>query len=291
VTVAKQLTDMNIDEISLVDDPANADATVQIFKAKSPDDKATIQKQAADILALIPSAIQELTQQIVAKAALTGGFPVDSVAAQMAASSLTEYAMDIQALSKALEDAEAKFVMLEKRATDAEALNATLTTENTILKGAAAANATEEDVIKSAPESVQKMLADLRDKAAASDAVISKMKDEQDMTASISKAKELRFGDPEQVGPLLLRIRKASAEDADTVTALLKRAGEVTKGSILFRQIGAADGATDPEVLLKAKAEEISKGNPSLSSAAAYEMALSQNPDLYSAYIAKRRVA
>jgi hypothetical protein len=307
--MAKQLTDLVIDEISLVDDPANEEAKVSIFKAKKKvpcdktsdmededdmDDEKKVKKQMDAISSRIPAALEELSQLIVEKAALAGGVPVDSVAALTAAASLKEYTMDIQALSKALEDAEVKLATLEKRATEADAVIKAKDEEITVLKGKAEAASTEEEIIKSASEPVQKMLNDLRDRALISEAAIAKMKEEKEVAEAIAKAKDLNFGEAETVGKLLMRVAKGTttADDASLLEGMLKQAGEVTKGSKLFVAVGASNGDVDPEAIIKSKAAEIRKGNPLLSEAQAYTEALDQNPDLYNAYsAAKRRAA
>jgi hypothetical protein len=48
---------------------------------------------------------------------------------------------------------------------------------------------------------------------------------------------------------------------------------------------------TDPDVMLKAKAATIRDANPRLTAEQAYAQAVDQNPDLYTAYIGKRRAS
>lgn len=317
--MAKELTNLVIDEISLVDDPANEDAKVAIFKGKKKptegcaksdpdmdgddeekddtDGDAKVKKVADETEAImrhVPAALEECAQLIIEKAAIAGGVSADSVAALNAASSLKEFTMDIQELSKALEDAEAKLATLEKRATDAEDIVKAKDEEIAVLKGAAAVTASDEDVIKSAPEPVQKMLLEARERASVAEAVINKMKDEQELSESITKAKDLNFGDPEKVGPLLQRIGKGRTVDGDVelIEQLLKQAGEVSKGNKLFSSIGSNGGdAHDPLAAIVAKGEEIRKSNPGMTKEQAEAQAIETDPSLYAAYLAKRRVA
>lgn len=321
--MAKALSNLQITEISLVDDPANEDAKVAIFKSKAggkcekcgtelkkdgsceceikkggEDEPAdTIEKineQAAAIMRHIPAALEECAQLLVEKAAAAGGIPADSVAALNAVASLKEYTMDIQELSAALETAEAKLATLEKRATDAEAALTAKDEEMTVLKAAAATPATEEDVIKSLPEPVQKMLSEQKARAEEAEAAVAKMRDEKETAEFVAKAKELKFGDPAQIGPLLQRIAKGKStdDDAKIIETLLKQAGAGLSGSKLFESLGDGNGdAADPEKLLKAKAEEIRKANSSLTPEQAYSQALEKHPELYNAYLAKRRAA
>ena len=323
--MAKELSDIVIEEISLVDAGANGEAKVVIAKRKGgvckscgakegvmkdcKDCNGTGMKKTEDgdedemptkvrkILVNIPGAIEEFASAIIAKAALAGGISADPEAASAAASSLKEYLMDQEAILKALEEAEAKLATLAKRADDAEALVAAKDEEIAKLKGAPPAS--EEDVLKSLPESARELVlkarkeaADAAASAAASAAAIEKMRNEKDEAEAISKAASFKFGDAKVLGPLLSRVAKGktTAEDATVIEGVLKQAGAMASNSVLLKSLGvdtAVEG--DPETLLKAKAEEIRKAKPELSPEAAYSEAMDANPALYNAYIAKRR--
>lgn len=131
----QNLTDMTIEEISLVDDGANEDARVVIVKAKS---------------------------GLPGHAVPGGDDPSNPDAAAMAAASIKEFQMDIETLSKALEDAEAKLAALEKRASDAEAA---LKDAEEVVKAKDAEIAeinkaknppSDEEVLKALPEAIRK---------------------------------------------------------------------------------------------------------------------------------------
>lgn len=312
-----ELTDMEITEISLVDEPANDDARVVIVKAKAkPEDeeadpteaepdadddeeeepkrKGKMMKSAAPISAAkvagaILTAITELSPQIVEKA-LAEGFSAHSEAAGMAEEIIKETIMDITQLSKALEEAEARMETLEKRASDAEA--ALKDANDTIAKAKAAAQPeepNEEEILKSLPEAIRKRL----EKAKEDEVALAKMAADAEEKEAIAKARSLKVAEPDKVGPLLLRIAKGktTADDAKLVEAVLKQHAAISAASPLFKSIGSAaavDG--DPEEILKAKALEIQKGSEGkLSYAQAYDEALKLNPSIYEAYIAKRR--
>lgn len=290
----QKLTDMIIDEISLVDDGANQHADVVIVKAKSAPEGRTGSEGISD--------------------------DIDTASADQ----LKEFQMDMENLAKALEDAEAKLETLEKRTSDAEAALADATevikakeaeieelqkgmaykgdkmdAEKGKAKAAKNADGDEDDededkkVMKSLPESIKKRLEDFEKRAAEAEVALAKMRDEKDTADAIAKAKTLNFGKAEEIGPLLMRVTKGSttAADAETLERLFKAAGEQSKVTHLFRSVGsdtAVDG--DPEVLMKAKAEEIRKANTSMTFEQAYAKAMEENPSLYNAYIAKRRV-
>jgi DNA repair exonuclease SbcCD ATPase subunit len=277
----QKLTDMIIDEISLVDDGANQHADVVIVKRNAPAEGDT-------------------------------GSEGNSGDFETASADDKEFQMDMENLAKALEDAEAKLETLEKRTTDAEAALADATSVikakdaeiEELQKGykakaekSADGDADDEDedkqVMKSLPESIRKRIEDFEKRAAEAETTLAKMREEKDTAEAIAKAKSLNFGKAEEVGPLLMRVAKGrtTQADADTLERLFKAAGEQGKVTHLFRSVGsdtAVDG--DPEVLMKAKADEIQKANKGMTFEQAYVQAVETNPSLYNAYIAKRRV-
>lgn len=316
------LTDMDIDEISLVDEPANDDARVVIVKAKGKkapkgeeadpkenepdgddddaDAKGKKKVPMAKIAGAVLAAIEELTPQIVEKA-VADGFSADPDAAASAAAIVKETVMDLESITKSLEDAEAKLAALEKRVNEADA---ELKDKDDVIKArdaeiaslktpSANDNAGDEEVIKSLPESIRKRLEAAETEAREAREAIEKSKAAAEEREAIEKAKALNVGDASLVGPMLLRVSKGTTtvDDAKTLEALLKSAGEIASKSPLFKSIGssaAVDG--EPEELLKSKATELmDASNGKLTYAQAYSKALSENPDLYNAYIEKRR--
>lgn len=279
----QNLTDMTIDEISLVDDGANEDARVVIVKAKS---------------------------GLPGHAAPGGDDPSNPDAASMAAASIKEFEMDIETLSKALDDAEAKLAALEKRASDAEA--ALKDAEEVIkakdeevakakaeaeakAKGEKSPDGDEDDVMKSLPESLRKRLEQADAIAKAAQEEVTKMKEAQEQAEFIAKAKAMGAGDAEKIGGLLMRVAKGTttADDAATLETMLKAASEQGKTAALFKALGS-DSAVDgePEAMLKAKADEIQKASDGkLTKEQAYAKAVEENPSLYTAYVSKRRAA
>lgn len=279
--MAQKLTDMIIDEISIVDDPANEQARVVITKMKAAPEGQT------------------------GSEGLSG--EIDTASADQ----IKEFQMDMENLAKALEDAEAKLETLEKRTSDAESALADATevikakeAEIAELQKGYAAKANKSDdndeddqdeekkVMKSLPDSIKKRLESFEKRAAEAEATLAKMRDEKDTADAIAKAKSLNFGKAEEIGPLLMRVSKGTttAADAETLERLFKAAGEQGKVTHLFKSVGsdtAVDG--DPEVLIKAKAGEIQKANNGMTFEQAYAKAMEENPSLYNAYIAKRR--
>jgi hypothetical protein len=292
------LTDMSIDEISLVDDPANEQARVVLVKARgfkpcdgceSPDECKSAGKCSAGVekKAGFKPCDECKSPDECAKAGKCAPSPMKKSAdtldpAAFAAQLMKEHNMDIETLQKSLEAAEQRFGDMENALTQANDTIAAQTAEIAKLRGTAGG---EEDVLKSLPESIRKRIE-------SNEAEIAKMRDEQETRESIEKARSIGLAQPEEVGPLLLRVRKNKATDADvqSIETLLKSAAAMDKTTLLFKSLGtneATDG--EPEAILKAKAVEIQKANSGITYEQAYEQAMSQNPDLYRTYINKRR--
>lgn len=304
--MANDLRDMEILEVSLVDEPANADARVVIVKAAGgfkpcgdcpdPAKCGKAGKCAGDDKAGKPMKKATSASRDAGQAMGEG----DSSAQDAAMAAIREeYQMDIETLSKSLDDAEKKLETLAKRAEDAEAA---LVDANDVIKAKdaeikalqkSAAPQSEEDVLKAMDPGVRALVQKARDDAKAATEALAKMQAAADEAQAIAKAREIGIGNPAEIGPLLLRVRKGATTtaDADALEALMKGLAAADKTSTLFKSLGASgDVSTDPEELLKAKANEIAAAEK-ISFQAAYTKALDQNPGLYNAYINKRRSA
>lgn len=305
--MATALSDMEIEEISLVDDGANPGAKVEIFKAKmkpcegckTPDacmKKGKCMAKSADYDDDDMEEDDDMEPR---------GRRAMAKSAANAAAMNQEIAMDLEALSKSLEEAEARLDELSKsneaaiaKAADLEgvvkAKDARIAElEGTIAKAADPASA-DEAFLKSLPEPAREAILKARKAEADARAELQKARDKQDAETAIAKAKAIGFGNADEVGPLLMRVAKGAttADDAAALETLLKSAGEIASKSPLFKAMGSAaavDG--DPAEMLKAKAEEIQKANTSMTYEAAYTKAVEQNPALYGAYVQKRRAA
>ncbi len=311
-----QLTKLTIDELSLVDDGANPEAHVAIVKAKKgvckempcptckspaacksaggcanesePDGdeggKGSKVGKAASVVEKMREVINEMAPDIAGRVAKA--FPNDHEAADLVAALLTENDMNLEELTKALEEArstiEAQAVELAKAKSE----------RDEAVAKAKGGKTEEDDVLKALPEHIRKRFDDIEKTNAAQAAVIEKMATDREEAEFIEKAKGFKIGDAKIIGPLMRRIEKGltTAEDAKTVEELLKSAGAQAETSNLFKSAGAvlADGA-NPDDVLKAKADEIKKANPKLTHEQAYSQALTENPQAYDAYVAKRR--
>lgn len=292
--MATTLHDMRIDEISIVDDPANPHAQVTIVKSRA--------RQGGEGSVALAKA-QTLITDLAGRLEAIGD--QDPEAAALLAT-LTEASMDIEQLQKSVEAAEARLEEIEKANTAKDAEIAELkkqlaAKEAEIAKGKAPAEDDEEAFLKSLPagararfEALAKATKDAQAAAERANIAIEKAAEDREEAEAITKAKTIGFGKAEEVGPLLRRVRKGTTTDADAtkLEGLLKQAAAQSKP--LFKGVGSLvtdTGEDDPEAVLKAKAADLRKADPKLSPEAAYDQALEQNPDLYDAYLAKRRGA
>jgi hypothetical protein len=281
--MARELFDLVINEISFVDDGANPFADV-IFKRRT--EPSMEQPNPSLIAKALQGALKELTPMIVEKA-LAAGFAAGS--SELAAQIMKETVMDLEALTKSLEKAEADIAKANSERDDALAKLRERDAEVAKLKGG---KSEEDDVLKGLPAAARELIEKSREQAAAATAAVAKMIAEREQEASIAKAKEIGFGDPSKIGPLLHRVEKGmtTADDAKTLAELFKSAATVEKSSPLFKSLGSrANSDADPEEVLAQKAKDIRAATPTLSKEEAYTKALEENPDLYAAYVAKRR--
>jgi hypothetical protein len=283
--MASELTDMTIDEISLVDEPANESARVVVMKARKPGANFKPCASCEDEDRCMEKGACAMEKSRRADTESAGSADADG------AGSRRKYGandMDVETLSKALEVAEGRLDDLLRRTETAEAA---LAEAQDVIKqrdaeiAALDGEAAEDDVLKSLPEAIRKRLE-------ASEAEIAKMRTEKETSEAIAKARSIGVSNPDQIGPILMRVEKGAttADDAAALTDLLRSMAAVEKSSRMFSSVGSAaavDG--DPEAILAAKADEIRKARPTLTYAQAYAEAVESNPAVYTAYIAKRR--
>lgn len=205
--------------------------------------------------------------------------------------------MDMEAMSKALADAEAKIESLTKRAGDAEAKLEEVTKakdeEIAKLKGdVQKATQTDEEVLKGLPAPVRERLQKAEAENKANREAIEKLRADKEEADAIQKAKTLGVGKPEEVGPFLVRVAKGATTDKDVeiVERLLKGAKAQGKTDIA-KSVGSAagDDTGDPEATLEQKTQEILKAKPALTYHQAYAEAVDKNPALYQEISKARR--
>ena len=305
---ATALSGLMIDEISLVDDPANPLAKAVIIKAKKggmpcADCKTPKECKAKGgcandepdgdemkkSLQAVRDAIGEFAPAIIKHLGETAG----DEAAALGAAILKEREMDLEELTKALEGATATIEAQTAEITKLKAERDEAVTKAKEKAKEKGEEKSEDELLKNVPESIRKRLADAEKASSDAKEAIEKMRDERELNERIAKAKADGIHEADKVGAILHRVTKgkATAEDTAEIERLLKAAAAQDKTSELYKARGSSVAVEgDPEAILKAKAAEIRKGKPELSDAVAYDMALQQNPAVY-AELKKRRGA
>lgn len=301
--MAYDVSNITVEEISIVDDPANEHAQAVIFKAKAfkacADCKdadvcktkgcvAKVQVPMFKVAEALAAALDDLDEEIMAKVQeRLAQYPG---AAMDAAALLKETMMDIEEVTKALEKSTADNAVLLKRAEKAEA-------DLADAKGkiAKAGGATDDDeLLKSLPQSVRDRLEKAETDAAATRALFEKQAADREVEVAIVKAREYGVAEPEKVGSLMVRVAKGktTSDDAAALEALLKAQAAQAQMAALYAQAGMGMPVViegDPEAFLKSAAETIQKAKPALSFAEAYTEALEANPNHYAAIMKTKR--
>jgi hypothetical protein len=286
----KQLSNIELDEVTVCEEPANDDCVAAIVKAKSTQETDMPHEQTDD--------------ELIDANDDTDDFDLDDETA-------AEVAAEIEALNEAGELVPAFAAMLAgleeagETITKMRAAFGELGDEHEELKKMSGALVAKFEKMKGGEDSegadlvsvlksslgVANLDPAVERRIAAMEAV-NKAAEDKD---AIEKAKAFGIGKPDELAPVLTRIRKGrtNAADADYIEAVLKTAAATIKKSAAFRTIGSG-GAADAGSAIgnaQAAAAEIRKSNPKLTQAQAMAEAFEQDPDLYAAHQAEFRAA
>lgn len=245
-----RLTELVLQEVSLVDRPANPRATVVLFKRDSSKemDMTDEAKKLADAIAKAGELAASVTAKDTEIAFLKGN--LDKQTASLA--TVTTERDELSAKVKELTKGEDKPIELPKEAQD----------------------------------QINKALAD----AAASREELAKMRDTADTAVYIAKATVLKSlpQKPEEFGPLLMRVarNKTTAEDVTALETLLKAADAAIETGVL-REAGTNNSGSGVVAdRIDNLAKEVMKSDR-ISYEAAYDKVITANPALYRQYTAE----
>ncbi len=296
----QHLSDIELDEVTVCEEPANDDCVAVIVKAKSGSDAPLTETD-------MPQVDQNLDDELEAGAEGEGDFEFtqedydaaaaeieelnesgDLVPAFLALAAGAEMAGEtITKMAAALEQADAM-------AEDFEELKKStkLLVEKVAKQGLAGAKEDETDDLVS---SIRKSLGgaelppDVEARISAVEAVNKANEDKE----AITKARELGVGKPDELAPVLQRVLKGktTAKDHEYLTGLLKQLGATIKKSKAFESIGADNGASadSAQARLNAAVTDIRKSNPTLTKQQATDRALEEDPQLYTDYLSERQ--
>lgn len=266
--MATRLKKLRLTELSLVDNPANADAVVMLTKRyEEPED---IQKD------------DDLDDDDLEDEEFDDEEMVDG-AADDAADDEDEGEDDLD--DDAADDEETEDEGGDDDDSDGESVgeddNASTTSEDGMTKSMSGQPQTEEEILKSLPESVRKRLEDAEAVAKAASEAVAKLNEEKAQAEAVTLAKSYlgkASGDADVLGTLL---RKASDEEKAEIAKLLKAHNAALSAAQVFTAVGDTGSETDEVAQLNKRATEIRKSNPKITPEQAIAMALEENPDAY----------
>jgi hypothetical protein len=312
----KRLSDMKITEVSLVDEPANQHARSEIVKRAQPlsQQEHPMRKFAQDTDLDFEDEIEDMEDGAELDAGPEDGdeedddltdedFDVieDAFAILRAAAEEDPQDEGIVTLAKAFSFIPA---LLEARdaLTDAvvEAGEEIAKRDTTIAEygdqirkmGREPVSKMAEEIdVATLPETIRKQL----QKGEVALEAVAKMMAEREEFAHIEKARRLGIGQPETVGPLLMRVAKglSGESDAAVLEDILKQAQGAIEASPMLKTLGEAGHDAGVEAQIAKAAEDIFKSARASGQELTMEQAISkayrENPNLYSEYQRARR--
>lgn len=149
---------------------------------------------------------------------------------------------------------------------------------------------TTKDILKNADPAILALFKSLEGKAAASEAIVKKMQEQQIETEAISLAKSMpQLPEAEET---LIRLFKSThgTPQHDMIVKILKKAANLVGNSNVFEQRGNDQDTTIGNAdaiwaLIEKEATELRKVRPELTNAAAITEVTKSRPELYSQYI------
>lgn len=105
---------------------------------------------------------------------------------------------------------------------------------------------------------------------------------------AVAKKYELLGKKPEDLAPILKKVKKSGAKAYEELIAILDQSLDIAKRSNLFSEVGSNANAnangTDSAKIIAKHVSEIRKNRPELSEAEALDMVFQTNPDLIAEY-------
>lgn len=263
--MATKLKNLVITKVALVDEGSCSAAHIKLYKRK---EGGSIMKFEDIMKALTPE------QQAVVNAEIE---KAKTACAEESKAALDKAAEDLKAAedAKALAEQEKENAMSELNKMKQEA------------------NKSEEDILKNVDPAVRAILEKSRAQAAAAEAAVRKMKEEQDTAEAIAKAKELpNLGTGEEELSSVLKSLKATDEKLfNTVFGIMKSADAVIAKGAAFEEKGTSQEgngniqkAADAWAKIETAAAEIAKSR-NITKEAAVSVVIEEQPDLYRSYL------
>lgn len=267
--MASKLKKLRIEEVSLVDRPANQHALALLFKRDGSGDAGTgdagSDTRTADDHSVATHS-GDGTMADKGKDKQDGGEPT------------------VADLEKKLADADAARVAAEKRATEAEASVGDLTKRLEALEKGDKGDKGE-DIFKGMSPEARARFEKMEQDARAAQERIAKMEADRAHDALTTRLAKAAGSAPVKAAELATVVAKLDEAGVAAIENVLKQFSGAMKDAALLKSLGqdAQDGdpETDPMAFLKSEAARIQKANPKLSSDEAFAQACDENPDAY----------
>lgn len=309
--MATRLKKLRLSELSLVDNPANADAVITLAKRMDDgeDDGDTVEKgrkmfsdvKAASSIWQLTDALNQSIRSILddeddedkrADIEATVDEFKEAVASLVKkdAGEDTDLDEDADDVEKGLDEDEDGEEYDDDDDFDTELVgeddNASTTSEDGMSKSLTQdAPATDEDIMKNLPESVRKRIEDAERVAKEASENIAKMLEEKAAAEAVTLAKSMLGAVPGDATVLGAALRKMSDAEKAELDRVLKAHNAALKTAKVFEAVGDAGADSDETAAINKRAEDIRKANPSMTREQAIAQALEESPDAYDATI------
>ncbi len=263
--MAYKLTDLIINRVDLVDEGANSEAYIELFKRK--ESKMGLQ----EILAALQPEQAEVVKSAIA--ALEQEKGIAEATTKVVTEELAKSKVDLQKVEADLEIA-------KKASKKCECNGEADETGTCKVCGLAKAAMDEAEVMKSLPEAIRKSFATLKLQKEAAEAEISKAKDAECTAVAIAKAASLKAL-PVEVTKLVEVLKSAPADLIDMLTTI-----NAAIESTVLDEVGkakSADGA-DAWANIEKKAVDVATRDK-VTKQRAIATVIHENPELYKEYL------
>lgn len=249
------MLDLVVDRVDLVDEGANSEAFIKLYKRKENNDIMNYD----EVLAKMKQEHADIIRAEIAKAK-----------AEVPQATTDELAAKDQTIAKANEDVAKAKEELSK-----------VTAELETVTKAKEADATVEDVIKSLDPAVQEVFKSLKTQKEAAEAVVKQLNEKKLEDEAIAKAKDLKAL-PVEEAKLVTVVKGVS----DEVYEILKSASVAIEAGGLLEEVGKGKGEStnDAWSKIEKKADAIAD-EEGVTKQKAIAKVIQQNPDLYREYL------
>lgn len=271
------LEDLIVNRVDLVDDGANSEAFIELYKRKEQNVMTVtevLSKMKPEHAAVIQDEINKAKEEL-------------SKAQEDLANVTTERDEAKEECDKVKEELTTANEDLENTKSELESLKAEKACggkDDDPEKSKSGSAFDETETFKSMPQEIKDMFAQLKAQKEAAEEQIRKAKDAEETAKAVSKAKELK-AIPVDQEKLVGIIKNANADILDLLTVV----NAAIEGSVLGEVGKSNPGATgassnDAWSKIEAKADEVAKRD-SITKAKAIAVVLDENPELYREYL------